>query len=96
MVYIKEIFVNNIKLEAKRKGLTVKHLADLSGLSHSGLYKITQGLNEPSFENIEKIATALGVTVAALFTDRMASAQLPADQAISILTEIVNRDKMRK
>lgn len=58
---LRELFIFNIKRQAQIKGMTYADIADRSGLSRSGFYKIIQGDREPGFDNIDRIAAALGV-----------------------------------
>jgi transcriptional regulator with XRE-family HTH domain len=44
-------------------------LADEAGLTRSGVYKMVEGHREPSFDNIDRLAGALGRDSGWLFTD---------------------------
>jgi transcriptional regulator with XRE-family HTH domain len=49
-------------------GLTQEALAERANISVDFLSLIERGRNSPSFENIESIASALGLSVVELFT----------------------------
>jgi transcriptional regulator with XRE-family HTH domain len=49
-------------------GLTQEELAEQANISVDFLSLIERGRNSPSFENIESIASALGLPVVELFT----------------------------
>lgn len=49
------------------KGLTLKQLADRAGCSESLLSKIENGRANPSLNMIQRVASALGITVGELF-----------------------------
>lgn len=56
-----------IHQERKRQGLTLKALAEKSGLAVSSLCDIEKGRFVPSLESLYKIAYALGVSVTVFF-----------------------------
>lgn len=49
-----------------RRGVDYKALAEASGLTRSGIYKIVEGLRWPSPDNLDRIAEALGLEPADL------------------------------
>jgi transcriptional regulator with XRE-family HTH domain len=51
----------------RQRGLTLKALGGLAGLSHPFLSQVERGLARPSVTSVERIATALGVPVAQLW-----------------------------
>jgi transcriptional regulator with XRE-family HTH domain len=51
----------------QRRGLTLKALGRLAGLSHPFLSQVERGLARPSVASVERIADALGVPVAHLW-----------------------------
>ena len=53
----------------RERGLTLKALGARAGLSHPFLSQLERGLARPSLGSIERIAGALGVPVADLWTD---------------------------
>ncbi len=52
----------------RQRGLTLKALGRLAGLSHPFLSQVERGLARPSVGSVERIADALGVPVAHLWT----------------------------
>jgi transcriptional regulator with XRE-family HTH domain len=63
------IFARNLKHLRKKKGLTQYDLADLTGISKRMICHYETHAVEPPIENIEKIAKALKVKMAAFFQD---------------------------
>lgn len=59
------------KLRATRKnsGLVIDDVAGRTGLSRAYISQIETGKASPSLQTIDKLATALGISVAALFAD---------------------------
>jgi transcriptional regulator with XRE-family HTH domain len=53
-----------------QRGLTLKALGRLAGLSHPFLSQVERGLARPSIASVERIAHALGVPVAHLWAPR--------------------------
>jgi transcriptional regulator with XRE-family HTH domain len=51
----------------RQRGLTLKALGGLAGLSHPFLSQVERGLAQPSVASVERIAHALGVPVAHLW-----------------------------
>jgi transcriptional regulator with XRE-family HTH domain len=51
----------------RQRGLTLKELGRLAGLSHPFLSQVERGLARPSVSSVERIADALGVPVAHLW-----------------------------
>jgi transcriptional regulator with XRE-family HTH domain len=51
----------------RQRGLTLKELGRLAGLSHPFLSQVERGLARPSVGSVERIADALGVPVAHLW-----------------------------
>lgn len=49
--------------------MTREALAEASGISGVALFYIEEGRNNPSVGTVERIATALGVSVSALFKE---------------------------
>lgn len=60
-----KVMATRIKEVIKEKGTTVKDLAQKMGISNVGLSQHING--NPSVEVLERIATALGVSVTELF-----------------------------
>jgi transcriptional regulator with XRE-family HTH domain len=64
---LREKFGRRLKELRTSQGLTQEQLAERADLSVDFLSLIERGRNAPSFENLEAIAQALGVSVAHLF-----------------------------
>jgi transcriptional regulator with XRE-family HTH domain len=65
---LREKFGNRIRLLRGDRGLTQEQLAERAGISVDFLSLIERGKNSPSFDNLDDIAGALGVSVAELFS----------------------------
>jgi transcriptional regulator with XRE-family HTH domain len=59
----------------RERGLTLKALGAQAGLSHPFLSQLERGLARPSLASIERIASALGVAVTALWAETPAPAR---------------------
>lgn len=64
-----------IKELCKERGVTMVALSEKIGISRTSLTLISNAQQKPSFETIEKIATALGVEVWELFYNGRNSSQ---------------------
>lgn len=51
-----------IKKVSKERGLTLKQVAEKSGMSTNAIYRYNQGVN-PKYDSLRAIANTLGVTV---------------------------------
>ena len=60
-------FGKKVRSLRRRAGLTQEELADKVEISVDFLSLVERGINAPSFENIEKLASALGVEPRELF-----------------------------
>lgn len=60
---------NNIKRIREAKGLSQKEVISAIGMDPGQYSRIENGKTDPSISTVEKIAKALGVTMAELFTD---------------------------
>lgn len=79
----------NIKKFRKEKGLTQKELADRVGISGAFMSLIEKGTNNPSEENLQKIADVLDVSVNDLITKDPSS---PLEELISLLIELTEKE----
>lgn len=64
---LKKQFGSRLRLLRVQKQMTQDQLADSANLSVDFLSLIERGKNSPSFESLEKLARALGVSVKDLF-----------------------------
>lgn len=65
---LRKDFGLRIKSIRKSRNLTQEQFAELLGISLDFLSLIERGVNAPSFETIERIASRLEMSVASLFT----------------------------
>lgn len=63
------LFAGNLKRLRLQKGLTQELLAEGAGLHPNYISSVERGQRNISIGNIERIATALGVTMAELLTE---------------------------
>ena len=63
---IREVLATNIRREALARGVGLNALADLAGVSRSGLYSVLAEETAATVDWVEKVAGALGVEVARL------------------------------
>lgn len=56
----------NIKAARKKAGLTQKGLADKLGIPYQGISQYERGIRKPKLETLDRIATALGVSLETL------------------------------
>ena len=64
---LKVQFGKRLKFLRKRLSLTQEQLAESTGLTIESISNIERGLFGPKFDNLEKIAAAIGVEVKELF-----------------------------
>ena len=79
-----------LREERKRRRMSLRRLADLSGLSTTTVHQIETGRGSPSLATLQAIASTLGVPLASLFESGPpppeAAAFLPADERPSVKT----------
>lgn len=76
-----------IKEILKEKGISQKELADRIGFTYAGISKALNG--NPSLATLEKIASALGVEISALFVVKKVFITCPyCKKAIPVQTEV--------
>jgi transcriptional regulator with XRE-family HTH domain len=78
------LIANRVRDLRKARGYTLDELADLSGVSRSMISLIERLETSPTAVVLDKLAAALGVTLAALFTDESGRA---AEQPLARLSE---------
>ena len=61
--------MSNIKTLAGKKGVKISEIIRLTGLSKSYVYDVINGKSVPTISVAQKIAKALGVTMAEVFPD---------------------------
>lgn len=70
-------FGNKLKEVLKKKGITIKELSEISGISINTLYSITKRDTQmPDKEIVNKIADALGIDKSELYTFEMLDSEL--------------------
>lgn len=82
----------NIKEIRIEKGLTQKELADKVGISGAFMSLIEKGANNPSDENLIKIASVLNVSVEDL---RTKETETPTVQLINLLIKLTEKNKIK-
>jgi len=65
---LREKFGQKVRLLRGERDLTQEQLAERAGISVDFLSLIERGKSSPSFENLDELADALEVSVAALFS----------------------------
>ena len=80
---------DNIKKYRQIQGLTQKQLADKVGISGAFMSLIEQGKNNPSDENLKKIAQVLGVSVEELTIEE---SNTPTEEIIKLLIELTEKE----
>lgn len=55
-------FPERLEKARKQKGLSVHALSEISGLSDTQIKRYRRGKNEPTYQSMEMLAVALGVT----------------------------------
>lgn len=80
---------DNIKKYRQMQGLTQKQLADKVGISGAFMSLIEQGKNNPSDENLKKIAQVLGVSVEELTIEE---SNTPIEEIIKLLIELTEKE----
>lgn len=63
----------------KEQGISAKEIAISLGVSPSFISGIENGINKCSLENLDKICTTLGITLAEFFTDTQVSEPEPPE-----------------
>ena len=65
-VAARDTLARNLRLLRARRGISQEQLADLAGLHRTYVGSVERGERNISIDNVEKLARALGVTVADL------------------------------
>lgn len=61
------------------QGISLTNLAKRSGIAQSSLSYIESGKAQPTVETVEKICTALGITLSEFFSDTQEQEPLPPE-----------------
>lgn len=90
---IHRLLARNIQRIRKQRGMTQAVLAETAGVNETHVGNIENGRNSPSVEIVSRLATALGVSLAALFAEENdpaapAAAPLPERATLSALDRI--------
>ncbi len=82
-----------IRILRKLNNQKLLNISQLTGLSQPFISEIERGIKAPSIETLEKICTALGITLAEFFTDTQEQNRLPpeARQIINKLDKLTPR-----
>ncbi len=64
---------SRIKLLRKQKGLTLRELSERSGLSMNAISRMENGQTSPTVSSVHRLAMALGLPIAALFDESIAT-----------------------
>lgn len=68
---VMKIFIENIRHTLQLKGITQKQLADSLGVSAPAISSIMRGKEGVTIDRAAKIANALGVPLADLFSEKL-------------------------
>ena len=68
MADLRSKFGNRLRQLRRQADLTQEQLAAIADISVDFLSLVERGINAPSFENIDKLANALGVPIRELFS----------------------------
>lgn len=94
----KDIYIKagiNIRLFRKKEGLNLEELAKKAGISTSFLSNIEKGSRKPTLDTVEKIANALNIGIATIFSDKLSLSYLPEENTITLeIMTIVSSKKL--
>jgi transcriptional regulator with XRE-family HTH domain len=76
-------FSSRLKKLREETGLSQSELADRAGLHRFGLAKLEQGLRQPTWETVQALAKALGVTCLEFTTEAEVTDAKPAPRGRS-------------
>ncbi|MFT4077485.1 MAG: helix-turn-helix transcriptional regulator [Asticcacaulis sp.] len=90
---LKERFRKLLVLHRKRCGMTQPALEEKSKVGKEMISRIERGVSEPSFETIEKLANALGIDFAELFTTEIPRSSLRSPEIAEITVRVAGLNK---
>lgn len=70
MTQIRKLFGRQLRYFRRVRGFTQEELAEAAGLSVDFISLVERGISAPSFENIEILASVLGIEIPELFTEQ--------------------------
>ena len=88
-------FPENLKTIRKARGLTLKQLGDLIGLSDASLSLYESGKRQPDNEGLLKLAEALDTTVGELLGETKKESASIGDELMDILEACRDRSDLR-
>lgn len=88
MSQLRTRFGGLLKAHRIRMGMTQEALAERAGISTDMVSKIEGGSSGARFGVIEKLAAALGIDPAELFTSELPSGQLKNDAMVSLTSRL--------
>jgi len=87
------IFAKKLKKQLKSGSVSVLTLSRITGVSHQAIYKYSSGEIEAGLGNADKIANALGYTLAEFISDKPNSVHTVGDCLESIQQALHNRTR---
>lgn len=88
-----EMLGTRIKKLRAQKGISIRSLAEASGLTHPFISMVERNLNSPSVSSLKKLLSALGVTLSEFFADKN-SLERVAFYRADELTELADGEKL--
>lgn len=88
-------FPDNLKTIRKARGLTMKQLADLIGLTESSISQYEAGRRQPDNEGLLRLAEALDTTVGELLGETKKESTSIGDELMDILEACRDRSDLR-
>jgi len=98
MTKLQQVFMQNLKRERLRTGMTQEEMAERSGISHKYYGAIELGYKFPSIQKLDNIVTALGISASRLFIDREGGNTLSPEELITDYNELLEnrfRDELK-
>lgn len=89
MTGLQKTFIQNLRQERDRAGLTQEKVAEKAGIAHKYYNGIELGYRLPSFETIERLAKALRISAYRLFLDTQNIGDMPQTALIDQYNELL-------